>query len=67
MSLLSVPSPVNYVTIVGNCQAPVLAKIIKACSIPNLEVNSLILHRDSQDQLDDLVQSQKFDDFGGSI
>ena len=51
-------SPVDCITIVGNCQAPVLAKIIKACSIPNLEVNSFILHRDSQDQLDDLVQSQ---------
>ena len=53
-----VHSSVNYLTIVGNCQAPVLAKIIKACSIPNLEVNSFILHRDSQDQLDHFVQSQ---------
>ena len=50
---MSVSSPVNYVTIVGNCQAPVLAKKIKACSIPNFEVNSFILHRHSQDQLDE--------------
>lgn len=51
-------SPVDSITIVGNCQAPVLAKIIKACSIPNLEVNSFVLHRDPLDKLDDLVESK---------
>ena len=53
---MSIHSSVNHLTIVGNCQAPVLAKIIKACSIPDLEVNSFVLHRDSQDKLDHLVQ-----------
>lgn len=52
-------SRINHLTVVGNCQAPVLAKLIKGCSLPEYEINSFILHRDSQDKLDTLVQHQK--------
>ena len=46
------------ITVVGNCQAPVLAKLIKSCSPPEYEVNSLLLHRHSLETLDTLVQKE---------
>ena len=47
------------ITVVGNCQAPVLAKLINSSSSPECEVNSFLLHRDSLDKLDSLVQDKQ--------
>ena len=47
------------ITVVGNCQAPVLAKLINSSSPPECEVNSFLLHRDSLERLDNLVNDKE--------
>ena len=47
------------ITIVGNCQAPVIAKLLRGCSLDGFEINSFLLHRYAIDHLDALLKDDE--------
>ena len=46
-----------HLTIIGNCQAPVLARLLQV-SLPEYCINPFVLHRESQEKLDSLVKDK---------
>ncbi|MDA7436812.1 WcbI family polysaccharide biosynthesis putative acetyltransferase [Synechococcus sp. AH-601-B19] len=44
------------ITVIGNCQAPVIAKMLRGCSLEDFEINSFLLHRDTIEKLDFLLK-----------